>query len=114
MTLDLHRLLATRLTSTVTVWAFTGMNSRGDRTFATSASKYPARLEALQHFVQGKDGRDVLAKSRCFVGPTTAGTAPTITVEDKVQFPDGTQPILLAVDTGSNRDGTTNHQLLHA
>jgi len=95
---------------TVTVKAHSGYNSVGDVQFSTASASHKARVEKVQRMVKGPDGRDVLATTRVFVGCTTAGVAPTITVQSKVTLPDGNAPPVLAVETHRKLTGGTDHQ----
>lgn len=97
--------LRRRLTQTVTKYAFAGYKANGDPRLSTSPVSYPARMENSQHLVTGRDGRDVLAKSVTYLGPSSSGD-PTFMVEDKIVLPDGTSPRILAVD--SNPDWQSN------
>lgn len=78
--------------------AFTGFSVRGDPTFSTAVTRYPARTEGYQHLVTGKDGRDVMSKTVTYIGPSSSGD-PVFTVEDRIILPDGTTPRILAVDS---------------
>jgi len=48
-----------------------------------------------------------------YVGYTTAGVAPTITVQSKLTLPDATTPPIIAVDTLRMRSGGTDHQVVY-
>ena len=105
-------LLEHRMDQTVTVYAHRGYNSVGDVQFSTASASHKARVEKVQRLVKGPDGRDVIATTRVCVGYTTAGVAPTVTVQSKLVLPDGTSPPILSVDTHRKMVGTagTDHQ----
>lgn len=90
--------LRARLTQTATRYAFAGYTANGDPRLSTAGVPYPARTENTQHLVTGMDGRDVLAKSVTYLGPSSSGD-PVFTVQDKIVLPDGTSPRVLAVDS---------------
>lgn len=106
--------LKRRLTQTVTVTPLgtPKYNSRGDSRLSTSPVSYTARVEPDIHMVTDTEGRIVQAKGRVYVGPTSGGTDPTVTVRDKVALPDGTYPPILSVETQTGRSGT-HHQVVH-
>jgi hypothetical protein len=54
-----------------------------------------------------------MATTVLYVGPTTAGVAPTITVQSKLTLPDDTTPPILAVETHRGRTGGTDHQVIY-
>lgn len=108
----LHAALQKRFEQTVTVKAHAGYNSRGDMTFATSASTHKARWDGKQHLVKGPDGRDVMAQGTLYVGPTSTGGAPALTVNAELTLPDGKKARILAVDTVRDRSAV-NHQAVH-
>ena len=109
MTLAVHR----RMDQTVTVSVHSGMNTYGDPQYSTGTASHKARVEGTQRLVKGPDGRDVMARTVVYVGYTTAGVAPTITVQSKLTLPDATTPPIIAVDTLRMRSGGTDHQVVY-
>lgn len=101
-----------RLDQSVTVYPSTGYNSRGDVSYATSASTYRARVEYTARMVKGRFGPDQLARVTAYVGPTATGTTPTVGAQDKVVLPDGTAPKIIAVDTVRGLNGV-HHQVVY-
>jgi hypothetical protein len=89
-----------------------GYNSRGDIQYSTGTTTYACRQEARRHMVKDGGGRDVVAHHEVFVGTTSTGGVPAITVQDKVTLPDNTSPLLIAVETVRDESGT-HHQVLH-
>lgn len=104
--------LERRFDQTVTRNAFASYNTRGDRSYSTMANTYVARVEGVQDLVKGPDGRDVIARTRVFVGPTSTGGVPAFTVQDKITLPDNTTPNILNVATLRDRSGV-NHQVVY-
>lgn len=106
--------LKRRLTQSVVVTPLGSpkYNSRGDPRVGSSPVTYTARVEPDIHMVTATDGRIVQARGRVYVGPTSAGVDPVVTVRDKVALPDGTFPPILSVETQTGRNGT-HHQVLH-
>lgn len=106
-------LLERRFDQTVTVQARSGTNAYGDPSYSTASASHKARVEGVQRLVKGPDGRDILATTRVFVGCTTAGVVPTVTMESKVTLPGGTVPPILSVETHRKRTGGTDHQVVY-
>ena len=109
MTLSVHRYM----NQTVTVKSGSGYNAVGDATLSTGTASHKVRVEKIQKLVTGPDGRDVVATTVLYVGYTTAGVAPTITVQSKLTLPDNTTPPILAVETHRMRTGGTDHQVIY-
>lgn len=109
MTLRVHQ----RMDQTVTVYAHSGYNSVGDAQYSTASATHAARVEKVQRLVKSAEGRDTMATTVVYVGYTTAGVAPTVTVQSKLTLPDGTSPPILAVDTHRMRTGGTDHQAVY-
>jgi hypothetical protein len=111
--LALHAALRTRLDQTIEVWPYAGTNLAGGKLFSSSAAvMYMAREEAKQHEVVDPQGKRVLARGRIFVGPTSTGGAPSVSVTDRLFPPGSTTPLpLLAVETLRDRTGV-HHQVV--
>ena len=104
--------LRSLMNQTLTRKARSGANSRGDPTYSTGTTSYACRQEARRHMIKDGNGRDVVAHHEVFVGTTSTGGVPAITVEDKVTLPDNTSPLLMSVETVRDESGT-HHQVLH-
>ena len=86
------------MTQTCTITPFASKNEFGDNT-STSAVTYPCRQEVKQHLVVNAQGQEVVARSRIFVGRSSAGALPTtITPDDLFTDPDSNTPPVISVD----------------
>lgn len=90
----------------------TGADFYGGPTAGT-ASTYKAYVESVQHLVKDQLGRDVMAKTRIYVGQTSTGGLPAVKLGDIVSISAGHNPKLLAVDTFWDEFGNLHHQVLH-
>jgi hypothetical protein len=105
--MTLWRTVARQLSQTATRNAFAGYNSRGDASFSTTATTFPVRVAGDQRLVKGPDGRDVLARTAVYVGPSSTGGTPSFTVQDRITLPDDTTPPIVNVETYPEVDGVT-------
>lgn len=110
--MSLQAELRSLLDQTLTRKANSGFNTRGDPTNSTASTTYACRVEAHRHIVKDASGRDAVVHHTVFVGTTSTGGVPAIGLNDRITLPDGTVPLLVAVDTVRDESGT-HHQELH-
>lgn len=113
--MTLYRRLQQRLTQTVTKHPFNGTNAFGDESYSTAAAvTYRARVEGLDVETVQVDGREVVARGRVIIGPTSTGGTPSLDLKDKLILPDNTSPPVLSVSPKRWRSGTIDHlEVIH-
>lgn len=114
--MTMSRFLQARLTDTATVTAVgtPAYNSRGDPRYSGSSVTYQARFEMEPHMVMGPDGRALQAQGVAYVGPTTAGVAPSFDMRHKmVRNSDGAVLKMLVTLPLKDKDGGTDHIEVH-
>jgi hypothetical protein len=87
------------LVDTVTVAPMTGRSDDGQATYGAPKS-YQARINYETHNVLGKENQLVVAR-----GVIWMACIDPINVDDRITFPDGTQPVILMVSAGSDENG---------
>lgn len=87
------------MTDTVTISALLGRDRYAQPTYGP-ARTYPSRINFETHQVVNKDGQTVDAR-----GVVWIACIDPVGGDDKVTFPDGTEPVILAVAQGSDENG---------
>lgn len=85
--------------ATITVQRLTGRSPSGTPVYGATAS-YRARINNKIQNIIGRDGQQVVVN-----GTAWLDTVAAITVNDLVTFPDGSQPILQAVNRNTDETG---------
>lgn len=106
--------LVRRFAQTVTLSTMTSMDPYGTATYGT-AKTYKARVEQRREYLKGPDGREVLAHTVVYVGPTSTGGYPprTLAPFGKIVLPDGTSPGIVAIEENPAADGTRHHTVVY-
>ena len=99
---------------TVTLSTVGSQDSYGAKTYGT-AKTYKARVEQRQQLVKDQSGRDVLCQTVVYVGPTSTGGYPPLTLAPvlKIVLPDGTSPAILAVEESPDSAGGRHHSVVY-
>ena len=87
------------MTQTITVQAFISRTDEGVASFSSPQS-YAARINYKTRNMIGADGQMVTIRGQAWLD-----TVDAISVNDRVIFPDGTEPKLLQVDQISDENG---------
>lgn len=87
------------------VQAYTGFDAYGSPSWATTtaASTYLCLIIPKVQSVRGKTGVEGISSVQIYL----AGNS-TIDIEDKITLPDGTQPLIMAVQKYPNFTGSTD------
>lgn len=88
--------------TTFKVYAFLGRDTYGAATFSTSFNSYRGHKNDRQHFIRAATGEQVVSSGEIWLA-----TADTIAVNDKVVLPDGSTPLILAVNGADDETGGT-------
>jgi hypothetical protein len=86
------------LTMTATVEPWTGDNGYGEREYGT-ARQVQGRYETGPRLVRSEGGREIVSSARLYFLDETIG------VRDRVTLPDGSQPLILAVNSTTSVGG---------
>lgn len=78
---------------------FGGRDAYGKRSFGSPTS-YSARVINRNKLVKASDGSEKMSTSQVWIQGL-----PTVTPEDQIELPDGTTPIILAVEEYPDQDG---------
>lgn len=90
------------MADTVTLEPCTGHSVSGAPTYGTAVS-YSAYIEMKNRIIVDRNGREVTARGRVFLG-----TATVININDRITLPTGTiplQPPIIAVNMASDEGG---------
>lgn len=95
--------LAGLLRQTVTIATASTKDVYGKATFATGVD-YPARVEPVNELVRGANAKEVVVNADVYL----AGDV-TVTTTSSLTLPDGSVPVIVAVDKQTGGDGTVHH-----
>lgn len=84
----------------ITVQALVGRNDVNQPQYSSPRTYPNCRINYYTHNVVGKDNQLVVAN-----GVAWMACIDPISADDKVIFPDGTTPVILKVETGSDENG---------
>lgn len=84
----------------VTVQQLVGRADDGQPVFSSPRTYLNCRINYETHNIIGKDGQNVTAS-----GVVWMACIDPITVDDKITFPDGTEPTILKSAMGSDEEG---------
>lgn len=85
---------------TVTVYAFSKFDAYGSPTVSTAGSTYAALVVQQVKSIRDKKGVDKVSNTQIYLDGDVS-----IDIEDNITLPDGTSPIILAVQTYPDFDG---------
>lgn len=85
---------------TVTVYAQSSMDAYGKRSWSASGTTYNARIQADSRLQRDDQGREVTVIGRVYLYG-----APALTTNHKMVLPDGSTPIIVAVDVVGDEVG---------
>lgn len=88
------------LNETVLVYIRTGLSSAGGKPTYGIQTSYQCRIEHTPHMVRAATGEQVVS-STAINFPTVINIQP----HDKIVLPDGTQPVILAIEQETNEYG---------
>jgi hypothetical protein len=88
------------MTETITVEPFAGETGRGVRSYG-SASTYQCRIVGKRRMVRDAQGEEIVSTRTIYLG-----SAPGVTVRDRLTLPNGDQPMILSVASTPDEDGT--------
>jgi hypothetical protein len=98
------------MTSTITVYPFSSINTYGESSYSNSGTQYAARLQGRRRLVRTETNREIISILDVFVNATT------ISEQDKVVLPittpSGTPFIMLGVTTEYDENGAA-YQVIH-
>jgi hypothetical protein len=86
---------------TITINAYTGFDAYGTPTFSTVDTSYQALVVQEVKSIRDKAGVDKVSNTQVYLPGTV-----TIHIEDKITLPDATTPLILAVQSFPNFDGS--------
>lgn len=84
----------------VTLYPPASVDAYGKRTFAASGVTVAAHYVAEEALLRSEDGRDVIVKGTFYLYGT-----PTVTNDYRLVLDDGTEPIIISVDTPHDENG---------
>jgi hypothetical protein len=88
------------MVDTVTVYPQSSTDAYGKRTFSASGTTYNARIQADSRLTRDDQGREVAV-----IGVVYLYGAPALTTNHRIVLPDGTSPIIVAVDVVGDEAG---------
>lgn len=109
MTIDRDILLM--MNQTAAVSKYKSVAQEGGITFNTSKN-YPCLREYGNHLTTTKEGHDVTARMRIFVGPSSSGGFPTVTPQDKITI-SSSSPRIINADQYVDENGATYVECIH-
>jgi len=86
---------------TITINACTGFDEFGTPVLSTVATSYQALVVGQVKSIRDKGGVDKVSNTQVYLPGTV-----TISIEDKITMPDATVPLILAVQSFPNFDGS--------
>lgn len=87
---------------TVTVYPKSALDNYGKRSWSATGTSYNCRIQATSGLMRDAEGREVVVTATIYLYG-----APTLTTDHKVVLPDGSTPVIVAVNT--NNDDTGAH-----
>lgn len=91
------------LRQSVAISASSSRDIYGKDTYATAVD-YPARVEPVNELIRDANTREVTVYADVYL----AGDA-DVTTASKIALPDGSIPVIVAVDKQTGGDGTVHH-----
>lgn len=90
---------------TLTVQAYSGFDAYGSPIWATptAASTYACLIIPKVQSVRGRTGVEEVSSVQIYLSGNT-----TVAIEDKITLPDGSQPLVMAVQKYPNFTGSTD------
>ena len=103
---------ASLMKQSVSIASTNAYNAVGDKTYNTAKS-YKARIVYGQHQVVDANGRDVTAAGKIWVGYSSTGGLPSVTVNCKVTLPDASTPPIINISRYPDETGSNHHEVIH-
>lgn len=94
------------MTQTVTIAPFSSNNAYGEPSFGTAVS-YSARVVNKPKMIRNAQGKEVVSMAQ-----TWLYGSPTVTPDDRITLPDGTQPPILYVAQYPDENGA-HHEVVY-
>lgn len=95
------------MVDTITIASVTAKTAYGVRTWGTATTINHCRVQSGDHKVLDSDGSEKVA-----VGKVYVPGSPTVTMNDKLTLPDGSQPPILLIDRVGDEIGS-HHTVIH-
>lgn len=111
--MSLERDLLDLLIDTAVVYAWTGDNAYNQPTWAATGTTHPCRIDRQQRMVTKRDGMQGVSTSVVYLGPSSTGGYPGLTVQSRLVLSDGTIPDLLMIEQNNDEDGTMYYEAAH-
>jgi hypothetical protein len=92
---------------TITVASVTAKTAYGVRTWGTATTISNCRVQTGSHKVLDSEGTEKVASGKVYVPGS-----PTITINDKLTLPNGSQPPIIKVVSVNDQSGA-NHMVIH-
>lgn len=86
---------------TVTVYAYSGFDAYGSPTWSTVGTAYSALVVGQVKSVRDRSGVEKISNTQIYLPGTV-----TINIEDKITLPDASSPVIIAVQSFPDFDGT--------
>ena len=100
-------LLTELMVDSITVAAVSAKDAYGKRTWGSATTLSNCRVQSGDHKILDSLGQEKVATGRVYI----AGS-PTLTLNDKITLPDGSQPPVLAIDRLGDENGS-HHTVVH-
>lgn len=95
------------LNQLITIESTSGMDAYGQSTYGTGVS-VKARVEGRNRVVVDAQGNNAVSSTTIYVdGPTV------VTTSSRITLPDGTTPLILAIASMPDIDGTPHHKVIY-
>ena len=72
------------MNDTVVVYPFVSYSAHGAPSYSGTGTTHPVRFENRFQMIKGSDGRDIVARGKLILGPSSTGGLPRMTVQSKV------------------------------
>lgn len=105
--MSIDPLLTELMVDSITVAAVSAKDAYGKRTWGSATTLSNCRVQSGDHKILDSLGQEKVATGRVYI----AG-APTLTLNDKITLPDGSQPPVLAIDRFGDENGS-HHTVIH-
>lgn len=92
----------------VTLYAYSSTDAYGNRTRSATGVPFQCRLMFKTQLMKDDKGRDVVSAGRAIL----YGDASGVTVESKIELPDGTTPPILSVSGVTDETGLNHHTVV--
>lgn len=102
--------LAALLTDTCTVYAWVRDGAYNEPVHSTTATTHPCRVDRRHRLVVDRQGRQVTSQATVYLGQSSTGGWPGLTVRAKLTLSDGETPDILGVARLADETGATYYE----